>query len=84
MFEPSYLSANGTTHYMLTLSKTYAVKTGRPRFVEWQSYGLILQSLIKIFSGGNIAWFHLPILEKLWECQYLSLLRLLVLLCLPL
>jgi len=32
-FEYSDLSANYPTHYMLTLTKIYAVKTGQPRFI---------------------------------------------------
>ena len=35
-FSYSDLSANYATHYMLILTKSYAVKTGQPPFFNWQ------------------------------------------------
>src|SRR6185312_2578536 len=75
-FSYSYLSANYATHYMLILTKNYAVKTGQPQN-NWhlQKANTFepanLQNILLCLSKFYNCYFYQLFIQKLkWNQQY--------------
>jgi hypothetical protein len=67
-FEYSDLSANYPTHYMLTLTKIYAVKTGQPR-VMLQIYSIRAQAGVNFWQGKTVPFLS----ASTWRIYFINL-----------